>query len=642
MSLEIKRQEVLKLCEELKFENLETMNPLTRAILSQLTKRMELIKEFCKVKKYDLYFNGEVGVGKTTFISKIFNLIDYDKLVKNENFSSALLLSTGTGRTTVCEVQIIPNREKSKICLEPVEAKEFYIRLEDFCKNLEEKLKEKNIKEETEKTPIATEEKKLIKNMILKDKKAKSDKELLEQIGLNENSTFEEILNTIKNIINYENRTKTTFEFESGHFKHWLKKTFSEINLGKNAEAPLPKRILIELNNEDLDIELPSYINSIIDTRGIDTGIRKDIEENMNLKNSISFMCEKIATYGSKNCLEILKEKLKKEEKDIQNRVVLLGLERGAELKKVEGVDSYDEGKQQKIEEAKDGMHYMNIIFNEANFWFINTIKGIKINSGDEEILDVSKNVIKEEQKSFFNNVENLIEKMYEKYSEELRKHIQIANTLLNISDEEEAEVNNIKEIIDGIREYLQNLLTTTLEDNNYLNTLKNKIDIQHASTTRAMVNRSGAYYNFNYYITISKVLKDEFEKFYDNKRANIDGYLKEKFKNTEQYEKDNNLNLNKITLNFINNEIDKVYLNCINSLEEDSTKKSEELLYTNAIWIKLSGYWGNSENRNGRGYKIAIKEDLIPKTDLDELKKLKNTYINKLKEEILNALKLE
>lgn len=645
MSLETKRKETLKLYDELKSkidisENEETKNALTKAILEQIQDRIKEIKEFCEVEKYDLYFNGEVGVGKTTFISKIFNLIDYNKLVKNSKLSSALLLATGSGRTTVCEVQIVPNKEKSKICLEPVETEEFYIRLKDFCESLEQKLKGKIKNDEKEEISIAAEEKKLIKNMILKDKKADDDKEFLQQIGLNENSTSEEIFNTIKNIINYENRTQTTFEFESGDFKNWLKNTFSEINLGKNDNAPLPKKVVIELNNNDLDIEVPSYINSIVDTRGIDTGIRKDIEDNMSLKNSISFMCEKISTYGSEKCLEILSQKLKSPEKDIQNRVVLLGLERGTELEDVEGADSYEEGKQQKIREAKDNMYSSRVIFNADNFWLLNSISGIE--ASGTKIIEVNENVMEEEQKRFFNNIENLIEKMYEKYSEELKNHIQISNTLLNISDEEEAEVKNIENIVNEIREHLQNVLTIELENNNYLKTLENRIDIKHASTIRAMVNRNGVYDSFNYYITISKILKDEFEKFYDYKRANIDGYLAEKFKNIEQYEKDNNLNLKKITLDFINEEINKDYLDCINNLEKNSAEKSKELLYNDAIWDKLYGYWGDSEKRNDRGYKVAIKEDLIEKTDLEELKALKNMYVEKLKEKILEALKLE
>jgi hypothetical protein len=91
-------------------------------------KRLENHKEmlsdsklYLESLKHTVAFIGSVGVGKT---SAICNLLDLQE--NNEP-----LLKTGSGRTTVCEVEIKEGEELG-ILVQPYEEKEFFSYLEEF------------------------------------------------------------------------------------------------------------------------------------------------------------------------------------------------------------------------------------------------------------------------------------------------------------------------------------------------------------------------------------------------------------------------------------------------------------------------------------------------------------------------------
>ena len=112
---------------------------LNKTPASYTFKQLKVHREFLiessnylKNNHHKIAFIGKVGVGKTTAISKLLNLMDGN----NE------LLQTGGGRTTICEVEI---RESDKISIEiePYSNEEIRKYLEEFSFHIEAKALEK-------------------------------------------------------------------------------------------------------------------------------------------------------------------------------------------------------------------------------------------------------------------------------------------------------------------------------------------------------------------------------------------------------------------------------------------------------------------------------------------------------------------
>lgn len=62
-----------------------------------IKKRSKVIEENCSVERYHLYFNGKVGVGKSTAICYLTGLIDKNCFAGG-NINDLLLLKTASGR----------------------------------------------------------------------------------------------------------------------------------------------------------------------------------------------------------------------------------------------------------------------------------------------------------------------------------------------------------------------------------------------------------------------------------------------------------------------------------------------------------------------------------------------------------------
>ncbi|WP_292799362.1 hypothetical protein [Nostoc sp. NMS7] len=92
--------------------------------LKSKLERLDEIEKILSIDKYKIAFIGTIGQGKTTAICHLFNLITDLKVSKTSGgktedvTETKELLSTGAGRTTICEV-IIKASEKTYIEIEP-------------------------------------------------------------------------------------------------------------------------------------------------------------------------------------------------------------------------------------------------------------------------------------------------------------------------------------------------------------------------------------------------------------------------------------------------------------------------------------------------------------------------------------------
>lgn len=246
-----------------------------------------LTKHYIEISRdiYNLVFIGNIGVGKSTAISHLFNLIT------NTEKGIETILHTSTGRTTVGQVTIEKSTHKApSIHITPYSEEEFAQKIRDFCTY--QWRKEKGVIEEFKESQEIS---RAIKNMAaLGSSKNNLTTKTIKDI-INISLSEEDLFNKIKERINISKRTMTELSYNASQNQSsevWTKKTFQDVNNGLISTAPLPEEITIRTPSLELDKCLNGYTISIIDTKGIEDNIyREDLDDLIKDGRSILVFC---------------------------------------------------------------------------------------------------------------------------------------------------------------------------------------------------------------------------------------------------------------------------------------------------------------------------------------------------------------
>lgn len=580
-----KRDEVLDQCSKIeeRYRRIKEgdYHVLIKKMAESMYNRSNEIKNICQTDQYDLYFSGKVGIGKSTLICMLLGLINNEKLIEGERLSDALLLKTGSGRTTICETQIILHANETRFTVEEVSSEEFYAYLKEFSDYI--------IDQPT--SSIAEEYVRFIKNMV--NIPQKDDASIFDILSINVSDDYDDkkkaeiIFDTLSNICNYEERTKKVFLFSNTatDFKTWCKETFSAINDGEISLAPMPKKIILEISDDDFKCEVPYYVHSIVDTRGLEGGERPDIQNYISRQNSITMMCDNIKSYGSEEAvLSILKQLLIPEDKDKRYRVLLLGMEKGYELEDIEGFEEDREaGKRKKIKEAKRVIDQSRISFCDNNYIFANTAPSIEILK--RQISSVSIKKIQDAQREFWSDINNKLNYMWSQYYTEMNNSLDILERFSR------KEIN--PDTMGKINRCLQNAKRSCEQlENNINNVLQNvSIAIKNntlAASLRGAVNHFGIGNTADVYGIFQKCCSFEFNEQCRELKNHI---IRE---NCIFF--DSPSELEKICLNFMNDQIDALYQKYYTEYRNYIYSSMYDNLYNSQSWLKAQGFWGDGQ----------------------------------------------
>lgn len=592
MDITNKRQEVLNCCENIIEKNSEIQNSknhiLIKKMSEQIFKRSKEIKNICEVEKYNLFFNGKVAIGKSTIICTMFDLIDYILLTEGSRLSNSLLLKTGSGRTTICETQIITNSDRSEILIEEVTRDDFYVYLKEFCESLYGK--ESNISEEGLN---------LMKNMA-KIPLTLDNKEIIEKF-----SNLDEAFESFKNSISYEKRLNKNFVFDGDNFKYWLRKFFTEINDGKIELAPMPKKITIKICGNDIQFKIPEFINSIVDTRGLDGGERPDIQSYIVKKDAISLMCDEINGFGGNESItSILQQTLIQEDKDIYRRVLLIGMEKDGELENITNFeDDRAAGIKEKKRQALKKINDSRINLTDKNFFFFDTAPGISVEKG--KITKIDFTTLKNTQKEFIETLETLICNMYSNYCDELYDSLRLLEQLNRgqITENTLNKINHCKKIISEIYEEVNSI------NINILKRFEDAIKEIYHSSLRGAVNHYGIGNTADVYGTFKKCGGEEFVEQCREYKSKMLASIDLIFEDCSELET--------ICLKYINDEINNLYKCHYTNYRDLAYSETYDNLYNYNSWTTPQKYWGDGLGK----YKARVWKDInneIKSHDID------------------------
>ncbi|MEH2359862.1 hypothetical protein [Nostoc sp.] len=477
--------------------------------LKSKLERLEEIEKILSIDKYKIVFIGTIGKGKTTAICHLFNLISDFKISKTINgktrsvIETKELLSTGSGKTTICEV-IIKASEKTYIEIEPYTVDEMESLIFDFC----DSIANRDNTQSEEKIIISEEMERVIRNItelkitsktvddgekknILRTDQAK---ELLNESGV------ELLKNTALNNANIEARTTIKIEFDNqNNEQEWIKNTFAAINNVQLKEFAIPKKIYLYLSDDILSGSTLSQFDSVVDTKGLDENpIRKDLQKYVDSQDTICIFVTPFNDAPEANIRKLIIYHLTSKSKDFHHRFVTLVLPRKNEPEKVHGSDEdRDLGIRIRQDEVQATFKKLNLDFFQKNILFYDSLRYyrddiVKLNENyDEEDVQADKN-------EFIEAIASVIERRRNILLDEIKAIKESSAKIKNGGALKELEIKAIQNAIqkiNSLRDLSKRVPSFVYED--FIDEYVNKYyrTVYPAWNTKHAIHRNFGYY---------------------------------------------------------------------------------------------------------------------------------------------------
>lgn len=230
---------------------------------------------------HNIAFIGPIGVGKSTGLSFLFDLLVPPTLASKP--IDRPVLETGAGGTTICEVHIKRGPEFG-ISLLPMPESELRNLVSDFCAARWSVLKGE-VKHAADTASISREHDRAIRNMSgLNRTRTKKDGKIEYYDPIDDivtaSASEDEFRTRVLEMMNLPERTRRELWYDSATRQHpmeWVTKTFREVNNGRQADVSLP--MSIDLIIPDFGRSFGELEISVVDTKGVDdVAVREDLD----------------------------------------------------------------------------------------------------------------------------------------------------------------------------------------------------------------------------------------------------------------------------------------------------------------------------------------------------------------------------
>jgi len=312
--------------------------------------RLLKIRDILLIEKYNIVFIGTIGIGKTTAICHLFNLIgEFEKEVEFNKQKKKVrvmepLLSTGSGRTTISEV-VTKADEKTHIQIDPYSKDELEKLIIEFCESFYDG------SEVSESEVVSVELERAIRTITdLKKNQKVNDKNVDVAKQKSKIMSREDFIALALKNAHLDSRIFTKAESilycpEGNDEKEWLQQSFDRINKGEEKTFSIPKRILVSVSPKILQGSQLDFFNSIIDTKGIDEiAIRSDLQNYIEQEDNVCVFTTGFNDAPETNIRELMKFSLTQRSRNYEQRFITLVLPHKGEPEKENDSDGTWEG----------------------------------------------------------------------------------------------------------------------------------------------------------------------------------------------------------------------------------------------------------------------------------------------------------
>jgi transcriptional regulator with XRE-family HTH domain len=300
-------------------------------------RELRRLADFLQSCDHQIAFIGCIGVGKSTAICKLDNL-----LKPGENkLDKEIVLETGAGGITLCEVQITQG-PRFGFRIEPRTRDEIEKDVEDYAEYLfkatrSDAVSAKQAKEdEGDNLGISREVVRAIRNMAdlttdtrKEDGGRKVRVDLAKELAAQYNS-HTELAIQILNRMALPRRTRRDLWYSEESAKdplHWLQQIFADVNNGRHPEFTLPAIMEVILPEPVFgSIELPL---KLIDTKGVEqTAEREDLECHFDDPRTLVVLCTRFNDSPDIASQTLIRRAKEVGVRDIEAKTVLIVLPR--------------------------------------------------------------------------------------------------------------------------------------------------------------------------------------------------------------------------------------------------------------------------------------------------------------------------
>lgn len=449
----------------------------------QLTNYKEMFKDsisYLLDKTHRLAFIGNIGTGKTTAICHMLGLIDGNEAI----------LSTGSGRTTLCEVDILYG-DCLRIEVTPYNESEVHSYLNDFSLYLSELETKKTKPDSSEMFKLSAEIERALRNMLKlkvtrsKDKDGKrTTHDAAKAFSANYNNP-QLLTEALINRISLKERTKTIFLNKNDEEQNkWLHNTFKAVNSATHPKVGLAKRITITVPKplfQGLDYSL-----TVADTKGVDQTVnRQDLDDCFTNNRTVSVICCRFNDAPDKTMSGLLKNA---KEAGLSNRLaketILLILDRDNEAAGVididEAVGDKNEGREIRSEHIESDLRH-----------------SIQVDSIDIKFLDAKNDDMSAIQRHLPGKISALRDVHNDRLDE-----IENAVSAIEKEIDSQTALQAKKQIKSTLEPWLKKALACSPSLKEYFLPLISDIADKgtYAASVRASINRKGEWHNLDYY----------------------------------------------------------------------------------------------------------------------------------------------
>jgi hypothetical protein len=333
-----------------------------------LFRRLYEFGEFLLNLDHRIVYVGEIGVGKTTAACAQAGLVTNPS---TPNDLKRMMLDTGGGRTTLCDVYV-QNGDRFSLEVDPLPDEEVYRLVEEFCRSVMNKEERDQTTATSADFKLPEEVERALRIMAglprpVRRKGAPQAPDPASQLAVGR--TLDDFKAEVASRLTLWRRTRRLIDFEGADHlagRQWMRDTFTAINNGRHCDFSLPGKITVTV--PFTPVPGSAFNVTLVDTRGVDgSAIRPDILNQLKNKRALSVLCAKWGSAPDPSIQELLKHLVETEvDPTLFSRVAVLVLARAGDafaMRHDSGESAQDasEGYEIKRGHVEDALHRINL-----------------------------------------------------------------------------------------------------------------------------------------------------------------------------------------------------------------------------------------------------------------------------------------